>query len=113
VRATSSIAERSVDLLKPTGERIPFRVEFGLIQSGGDGFLCRVRFFGWTESPPDIWGNDSLGAFLNAVGLVHGILHQFVQLGGRVVWPGTSIDYSLEGFVSSPEWHRAEPMHST
>ena len=107
--ATRPFAERSVDLLKLSGERVAFRVEFGPIFPEGREFRCRVRFHGWSESPPDICGRDSLEAFLQAIGLVHGILDHFVQRGGRVLWPGTNSDYGLEHFVSSPEWRRAEP----
>ena len=39
-----SIVERSVDLLKPSGERVSFRVEFGPIRSVGQDSRCRVRF---------------------------------------------------------------------
>ncbi len=98
-----------MDLLKPSGERVSFRIEFGPITPVGPDFCCCVRFHGWVESPLDIRGRDSLEAFLQAVGLVHGILHEFVQRGGRVLWPGTNNDYGLEHFVSSPEWQRAEP----
>jgi hypothetical protein len=104
-----SFAERSVDLLKPSGERVVFRVEFGPILPKGRDFCCRVRFHGWVESPPDIRGRDSLEAFLQAVGLVHGILDDFVRRGGRVLWPGTSNDYDLVHFVSSPEWRGVDP----
>jgi len=96
-------AERSVDLLKPSGERVSFRVEFGPILPEGRFFCCRVRFHGWVESPPDIRGRDSLEAFLLAIGLVHGILEHFVRRGGHVLWPGTTHDYDLVNFVSSPE----------
>lgn len=106
---TRPFAERSVDLLKLSGERVAFRVEFGPIFHEGRDFRCRVRFHGRVESPPDICGRDSLEAFLQAIGWVHGLLHHFVQRGGRVLWPGTNIDYGLEHFVSSPEWRRAEP----
>ena len=104
-----SFAERSVDLLKPSGERVAFRVKFGPVLPEGRDFRCQVRFHGWVESPPDIRGRDSLEAFLQAVGLVHGILDNFVRRGGRVLWPGTMNEYDLLHFVSSPEWRRAEP----
>ena len=103
------IAERSVDLLRPSGERVPFHVTFGPILSAGRDFRCRVSFYGWGDSPPDIWGYDSLGAFVHAVTLVHSILHEFVQRGGRVLWPGSTNDYSLESFVFSPEGRGTKP----
>ena len=105
-------ADRSVDLLKSSGERVAFRVEFGPILPKGRDFCCRVRFHGWVESPPNIRGRDSLEAFLQAVGLVHGILDDFVRRGGRVLWPGTNNDYDLVHFVPSPEWRSAEPVAS-
>lgn len=103
------IAERSVDLLRPSGERVSFRVTFGPIVSAGRDFRCRVCFYGWGDSPPDIWGYDSLDAFVHAVTLVHSLLHEFVQRGGRVLWPGSSNDYNLESFVFSPERQGAAP----
>jgi hypothetical protein len=106
-------AERLVDLVKSSGERIAFRVEFGPILPERLYFSCRVRFHGWIESPPDIRGRDSLDVILLYVGLVHGILDAFVRKGGRVLWPGTDCDYDLVHFVSSPEWHRAKPITST
>jgi hypothetical protein len=103
-----SFAERSVDLLKLSGQRVSFRVEFGPISLKEHGYYCRVQFHGWGNSPPDVHGQDSLDSFLHAVTLVHGILHEFVQQGGRVVYPGTDNDYGLEHFVSSPEWQRVK-----
>ena len=108
----ASFAERSLDLLKHSGERVAFRVEFCPVVPERRGFRCRVRFHGWVQSPPDIRGRDSLEAVLQAVGLVHGILHDFIRGGGRVLWPGTTNDYDLAHFVSSPEWRRVEPMVS-
>jgi len=110
--AHGSFADRSVVLLKPSGERVAFRVEFGPIRREGRSFCCRVRFHGWADSPPDIRGADSLEAFLLAVGLVHGILDDFVWRGGRVLWPGTNSDYDLVHFVSSPAWRRTGPADS-
>ena len=101
--------ERSLDLLKPSGERLAFRVEFGPVLPEGKDFACRVRFHGWVESPPKIRGRDSLEALLQAIGLVHAILDDFVRRGGRVLWPGTTNNYDLVHFVSSPEWRRVEP----
>ena len=106
---TGPFAERSVDLLKSSGERAAFRIQFGPIRPEGRDFCCRVRFHGWVESPPDIRGRDSLEALIQAVGLVHGILDDFVRGGGRVLWPGTANDYDLVHFISSPEWRSAEP----
>jgi hypothetical protein len=101
--ASSSIAERTLDLLKPSGERVTFRVEFGPIHGDGQNFRCPVRFHGWGDSPPDIRGYDSLQALVLAVTLVHSILDDFVRRGGRVLWPGTDDDYDLDQFVFSPE----------
>ena len=92
-----------MDLLKPSGERVTFRVEFGPILNAGQDFHCRVRFHGWGDSPPDIWGGDSLQALVLAVSLVHSILADFVQRGGRILWPDTDTDYDLDEFVFSPE----------
>jgi hypothetical protein len=101
--SSAPIAERTLDLLKPSGERVTFRVEFGPILGDGQDFHCRVRFHGWGDSPPDIWGYDSLQALVLAVSLVHSILDDFVRRGGRALWPGTDTDYDLDEFVFSPE----------
>ena len=105
VSSSGVIAERSVDLLRSFGRR----VTFGPILSAGRDFRCRVRFYGWGDSPPDICGYDSLDAFVHALTLVHSILHEFVQRGGRVLWPGSNNDYSMESFISSPEYREAKP----
>jgi hypothetical protein len=94
------IVERCVDLLMPSGKRVPFRVEFGPVRTEGRDFRCRVRFHGWGDSPPEIWGYDSLQALLLAVGLVRAILADFTRRGGRVLWPGTSADYDMNAFVA-------------
>ena len=80
-----------------------FRVEFGPILTDGQDFSCRVRFHGWGDSPPDIWGYDSLQALTIAVRFVYSILHDFVRQGGRVLWPGTDDDYELEHFTVTHE----------
>lgn len=95
----SMIVDRAVDLLMPSGERVPFRVEFGPVRQQGHGFRCSVRYHGGLEdSPPDIAGYDSLHALLLAVELVRSMLVSFVKRGGRVVWPGTLKNYDLKGF---------------
>src|ERR1700734_2679139 len=98
------IAERSLQLLLPTGKRVSFRVTFGPIRKVRRDFGCPVRFYGWGNSPPDIWGADSLQAFTLAITLVHSILDTVVQRGGRVLWPGsgTDLDYDLDNFLTSP-----------
>jgi hypothetical protein len=101
--SSTPIAERTVDLIKVTGERVTLRVEFGSIRAQGKDFRCPVRFFGWGNPPPDICGYDSLQAFVLSVGLVHSILDTFVRGGGRVVWSGTDTGYDLDLFVFSPE----------
>jgi hypothetical protein len=108
MRPRRATVERCIDLLKPSGERIPFRVEFGPVRAVGQDFRCRVRFYGWGDSPPDIWGYDSLQALVLSVALVRSILTDFVRRGGRVLWPETDNDYSLD-FLLSPERPGAEP----
>jgi hypothetical protein len=100
---SAPIAERTLDLLKPSGERVTFRVEFGPIRGDGQDFHCRVRFHGWEDSTRDIWGYDTLQTLVLAMSLVHSLLNDFVQRGGRVLWPGTETDYDLDEFVSSLE----------
>jgi hypothetical protein len=67
-----------------------------------------VRFDGWGNSPPDILGYDSFESVILAIQLVHAILADFIQRGGRVLWPGTSNDYSLEDFFYLPDKLKAE-----
>ena len=92
-------AERIVDLLTANKERIPFRVQFGPIEPAGQSFRCKVVFQGWGDSPPAIWGYDSVQAFVLALELVRGVLTSFVEEGGgRVQWPGTLEDYDLSAW---------------
>ena len=97
--STCTIVDRSVDLLMPSGERVAFRVEFGPVRRTGRNFRCPVHFHGWGDSPPDIGGYDRLQSLLLALDLVHAILADFVRHGGRVLWPGTSNDYDVNGFL--------------
>jgi hypothetical protein len=108
IPSTGPFAERTVDLLKPTGERVSLRVEFGPIEAAGQDYRCQVRFEGWGDSPPAIWGYDSVQAFLLAVNLVHGILAAFVRQGGRVVWPGTLEDFDLAAWNTQFSMTREE-----
>jgi hypothetical protein len=100
-------AERTLDLVKPSGERITFTARFGPIYKMDRDFRCKVEFLGWGDSPPDIRGADSLQALIAAITLAHSILHEFVIRGGRVLYPGTEIDFDLEEFLTSPEYPRA------
>jgi hypothetical protein len=101
VTEPSAIAERSYDLLKPDGTRVRFTVSFGPIYQTGHAYRCPVRFIGWGNSPPDIWGQDSLQAFLLAVNLVHSILHSFIERGGRVLHLDSDEDQPLEVFKNA------------
>jgi len=100
---SSPIAERSFDLLKPSGERVRFTASFGPIYQSGRDYRCPVRFAGWGDSPPDIWGQDSLQAFLLAVALVHSILQSFIERGGRVLYLDSDQDFCFEKFVVDHE----------
>jgi hypothetical protein len=94
------IAERSFDLQTPGGDRVRLKVTFGPIYKADDAYRCPVRFIGWGDSPPDIWGDDSLQSFLLAVGLVHGILQGFISRGGRVFYADTNVDFKFETLIT-------------
>lgn len=96
---SSPIVERGFDLLKPSGERVRFTVSYGPVYQRNEYSYCPVQFAGWANPPPDIQGGDSLEALLQAVGLVHAILRDFVKHGGRVFYAGTECDYLLERIV--------------
>ncbi|EEF57608.1 DUF6968 family protein [Pedosphaera parvula] len=104
---STPFAERTLDLVKQSGERLTLTVQFGPIYKKDRDFRCKIAFIGWGESPPDIWGADSLQALISAITLVHSMLHEFVVRGGRVLYPGTEIDFDLEGFLTSPEYPRS------
>lgn len=95
-----STVERSFDLVKPSGEKIRFTVSYGPVYQRDRLFFCPVRFAGWANPPPDIQGDDSLDALLQAVRLVHAILRDFIDHGGRVLYAGIDADYLLESIVT-------------
>ncbi len=99
-------AERSLDLIKPGGERVAFTVLFGLPYPAGEDFRCPVRFKGWGNPPPDVWGIDSVHALLLAISLVHSLLAAFVERGGRIVYPGTDDDFNMADFRTQPVQER-------
>jgi hypothetical protein len=90
------IAERSFDLLMPTGERVRFTATFGPIYKEQDSYRCPIRFEGWGDPAPDIFGYDSLQAFLLAVTLLNSMLRRFTERGGRTLFPDTNDDFPLE-----------------
>lgn len=95
-----STVERSFDLVKPNGEKIRFTVTYGPVYRRDQLFFCPVRFAGWANPPPDIQGDDSLDALLQAVRLVHSILRHFREHGGRVLYASIDADYLLESIVT-------------
>jgi hypothetical protein len=95
-----STVERSFDLVKPSGEKTRFTVSYGPVYQRDQLFFCPVRFAGWANPPPDIQGDDSLDALLQAVRLVHAILRDFREHGGRVLYAGIDADYLLESIVT-------------
>jgi hypothetical protein len=95
-----SIVERSFDLVKPSGEKTRFTVSYGPVYLREQLFFCPVRFAGWANPPPDIQGDDSLDALLQAVRLVHAILRGFRKHGGQVLYVGIDADYLLERIVN-------------
>ncbi len=90
------IAERAFDLLAAKDERIRFTAQFGPIYHFEQSYRCPIRFVGWGESQRDIFGEDSLQAFLLAVTLVNSELQRFIDRGGRVLYPDTNDDFPLE-----------------
>jgi hypothetical protein len=90
---------RSLELLSVTGERIPFSIIFGPLSQDGQDFKCKVAFDGWDQPSREIWGYDSLQAFLLAVQFSISILKLNVDRGQRIVWPNSDDDYCLD------DWH--------
>ena len=75
------IAERAFDLLMPTKERVLFVATFGPIYKFEESYRCPIRFEGWGDPAPDIFGFDSLQAFLLAVTLLNSMLRRFIERG--------------------------------
>lgn len=98
----SFIADREFDLLSPDGKRVRLKVRFGPIYQADGSFRCPVHFEGWGDRPPDIFGADSLQAFLLAVTCMNSILRSFIDRGGRVLFPDTNDDMPLE-IISTEE----------
>jgi hypothetical protein len=92
----TSIADRTFDLLPPDQKAIRLTVYFGPIYELDNSFRCPVRFEGWGDQPRDIFGADSLQAFLLAVTYVNAALTSFINRGGRVLFPDTDQDMPLE-----------------
>jgi hypothetical protein len=92
----SPIADREFDLLPPGKSRVRLTVRFGPIYHADGSYRCPVRFEGWGDQPPDIFGDDSLQAFLLAVTCMNSILRCFIARGGRVLFPDTNDDMPLE-----------------
>jgi hypothetical protein len=97
-----SIADREFDLLPPNENRVRLKVSFGPIYQADGSYRCPVRFEGWGDQPPDIFGVDSLQALLLAVTCMNSVLRNFIYRGGRVLFPDTNEDVPLE-IISTEE----------
>jgi len=98
--AFAFFAERSVDLLKMTGERVPLTIRIGIPYPKGDVWYCALTLQGLSGSPPDLWGRDSYGALLAALTLVRSVLSALVTAGGRIVFPSSDTDIELIDFAT-------------
>ena|SRR6185295_2236665 len=97
----TSVIERTLDFVEPSGGRTTVTISFGPTYPVDDDYRCPVTFTGWQEKPPpDIWGFDSLQALLLAISLVHSMLVSFVEQGGRVLYAGTEDPFDLDGFLT-------------
>jgi hypothetical protein len=91
-----SIADRTFDLLSPGKKSVRLTVRFGPMHQADESYRCPVRFEGWGDQLPDIFGDDSLQAFLLGVKCMNSILKSFINRGGRVLFPDTDQDMPLE-----------------
>ena len=98
--AFATTAERSVELIKKTGERVPLTISIGVPYPSGDAWYCGVILEGWGGSPPDTWGRDSYGALIAAMTLVRSVLATFLTAGGRIVFPSSDTDMEMIDFTT-------------
>ena len=98
---TEPFATREFDCVRPTGERFAFTVHLGRPTPVSDvpesDWRCPVTipFDGPTR---DIYGVDSWQALCLALSLVHSLLADFIQRGGKLYYPGTTDEFTLNDF---------------
>jgi len=98
------IAELAVVFQHPDGTRNPGRIALAAPTPWKEHFECRISLSGMERSP-SIQGNDSLQALLLASGFLSMRLHDFLDRGGRVLFPPTEerhdVDVPLESYFGS------------
>jgi hypothetical protein len=91
------IATRTLDGIKPDGQRTRLVVSFARPYEVSGGFRCPVRVAGldYDYTPPDIAGWDAIQALLLAISMAASLLDDFVVRGGRVFYPDTDTPYDF------------------
>ncbi len=98
---TEAFVTREFDCVRPTGERFAFTVQLGRPMPVSDepesDWRCPVTipFDGRTR---DIYGVDSWQALGLALSFVHSQLADFIQRGGKLYYPGTTDEFTLNDF---------------
>jgi hypothetical protein len=90
-------AERTLECLKPSGERLSVVLRFGQPYRASDvDWACPVAADGLYERLADIHGIDSLQALILAQELLRSLMQDHLERGHRFYWPGTSDVMTLE-----------------
>jgi len=94
---SSIIATRTLDGIKPNGERTRIVISYARPYEVTGGFRCPVRVAGldYDYTPPDMTGWDAVHALVSAITLSASLLDDFVVRGGQVFYPDTETPYEF------------------
>jgi len=101
---TAPIAKRELTGVRANGERFPITITIDAPYSLNDtngNWRCSVSVTPLCHHPFEIGGFDSMQALSLAVYFAHTQLADFVQRGGRLLFPGTDDDFLLEESAAS------------
>jgi hypothetical protein len=98
---TEPFATREFSCVSPTGEQFAFTMQLGRPTPVSDepesDWRCPVTI-PFDEQTRDIYGVDSWQALCLALSLVHSLLADFIQRGGKLYYPGTTDEFTLNDF---------------
>ena len=103
--AKIKMISRSIDVVKPNGETLPFDIEITApeYEVAFKAYGCRILFTGWLDAPPStIKGEDSYQSLILAMQLVHSILQSYYARGVRYKWRDLDHEYDLDMFLALP-----------
>ena len=93
------IARRKLIAVSGSGERFPLTIELGRPIATKDpdrNWECQLSITPLMHRPLNVGGYDALQALCLAISLAHFHLREFLQAGGRLTYPDSGEEFTLD-----------------